>query len=413
MEQKTLHNQRILWIDQLRAIAFFFVVLGHVALPKEVESLIYSFHMPIFFIISGLTLKHEKLEKINPKEFISKQFRNYIIPYLWIAFLMFPLWYVTFQVLSNSKTSIFDAFCRIFECKGNLLFTSNALWFLLVLFFANIIYMFCAKLAKGNQQIMLVLMILLALVGYAEKGIQQIWHFNIAFTAVPLMYLGNRFMAWYNNGGAERIKSTAVYKRIFYIILFIAIGCLSHTLNGRISMTANKFGKSLLLFYITAIFFSLAITLIVIHLPKLSLISYIGKNTLLYLGIHVPIIRLFEHAFPDIFSQYMYSILLALAVYFGLSVVCPIFNSLFPFVCGKPPKPRTVFTRSCKAFITFVCTCVPAAAVFKKLSLLDGTVSSALICSGILLLLCVAFVFVTERFFPVVWLEEKQKATTL
>lgn len=41
-------NGRIVWIEQLRSIAFFFVILGHVALPKDVQSVIYSFHMPFF-----------------------------------------------------------------------------------------------------------------------------------------------------------------------------------------------------------------------------------------------------------------------------------------------------------------------------------------------------------------------------
>lgn len=35
-------KERILWIDQLRGIAMFFVVLGHVALPREMQSYIPS-----------------------------------------------------------------------------------------------------------------------------------------------------------------------------------------------------------------------------------------------------------------------------------------------------------------------------------------------------------------------------------
>lgn len=49
-------NGRIVWIEQLRSIAFFFVILGHVALPKDVQSVIYSFHMPFFSLFPGLRL---------------------------------------------------------------------------------------------------------------------------------------------------------------------------------------------------------------------------------------------------------------------------------------------------------------------------------------------------------------------
>ena len=43
---------RIAWLDQLRAIAMLLVVLGHCALPKDSVKYNYSFHMPLFFMIT-------------------------------------------------------------------------------------------------------------------------------------------------------------------------------------------------------------------------------------------------------------------------------------------------------------------------------------------------------------------------
>ena len=103
-------KERIVWIDQLRAIAMFFVVLGHVALPKEVQSVIYSFHMPLFFIISGLTLNDEKIRRTPMKEYIWNKFQKLMIPYLWMCFAMFPLWYVAYHCLKDIKTGIGGGF---------------------------------------------------------------------------------------------------------------------------------------------------------------------------------------------------------------------------------------------------------------------------------------------------------------
>lgn len=47
---------RIKWIDNARAIGILLVVLGHSLIPASIQTYIYSFHMPLFFFLSGLFL---------------------------------------------------------------------------------------------------------------------------------------------------------------------------------------------------------------------------------------------------------------------------------------------------------------------------------------------------------------------
>lgn len=53
-------KERIKWIDILRAIAIIFVVVGHTLTEGEVQTYFYSFHIPLFFFISGMLLKIKK-----------------------------------------------------------------------------------------------------------------------------------------------------------------------------------------------------------------------------------------------------------------------------------------------------------------------------------------------------------------
>lgn len=66
------------WIDWAKTIGIFLVILGHGGLVNEnIRQVIYSFHMPLFFIISGILYK--------PLSFavtIKKYYRRLIIPYL-------------------------------------------------------------------------------------------------------------------------------------------------------------------------------------------------------------------------------------------------------------------------------------------------------------------------------------------
>lgn len=66
-------KERIVWIDQLRAIAFFTVILGHMIGDRNPFDIwIYSFHMPLFLIISGFNLNFEKMAKTKFLPFLKR-----------------------------------------------------------------------------------------------------------------------------------------------------------------------------------------------------------------------------------------------------------------------------------------------------------------------------------------------------
>ena len=56
----SLGKSRVVWIDQLRGFAFFCVLFSHLNTYSQIKQVIGSFHMPLFFIISGLLLNPER-----------------------------------------------------------------------------------------------------------------------------------------------------------------------------------------------------------------------------------------------------------------------------------------------------------------------------------------------------------------
>lgn len=54
-----MRNQRIQWIDSAKGFGILLVVYAH--LFEFGTSLIYLFHMPLFFILSGITFREESL----------------------------------------------------------------------------------------------------------------------------------------------------------------------------------------------------------------------------------------------------------------------------------------------------------------------------------------------------------------
>lgn len=52
---------RIIWIDIAKGITIILMIMGHSSLPKVCSDFIYAFHMPLFFVSSGMTSEFNSL----------------------------------------------------------------------------------------------------------------------------------------------------------------------------------------------------------------------------------------------------------------------------------------------------------------------------------------------------------------
>ena len=87
----TQSEQRIGNIDTAKGILIILVVIGHVLnfnapATSAIKTWIYSFHMPAFFIISGLLINPEKWERQSFLTFIKHKAYSLLIPYIFIPF---------------------------------------------------------------------------------------------------------------------------------------------------------------------------------------------------------------------------------------------------------------------------------------------------------------------------------------
>jgi acyltransferase len=83
-------GKRILWIDYAKSICIYLVLLGHAHASQPVTDFIYTFHMPLFFFLSGCLFSFEKHP--NFKEFAIKRFKGLMVPYLWINLITYLFW---------------------------------------------------------------------------------------------------------------------------------------------------------------------------------------------------------------------------------------------------------------------------------------------------------------------------------
>lgn len=71
------NSKRNKTFDYMRAIGAILVIVGHAVPYKILGNFIYSFHMPLFFFVSGFVYKKKTIMQT-----IIKKGRYLIIPYL-------------------------------------------------------------------------------------------------------------------------------------------------------------------------------------------------------------------------------------------------------------------------------------------------------------------------------------------
>lgn len=329
-----IHKERIIWIDQLRAVAMLFVVFGHVAIDKEAIKYIYSFHMPLFFIISGMTHRPNKFNTYI--DLIKDKAQKLLLPYLLMNLLMFPVWILNFKIIKVSSTSLVEVFKGIFYANSNIYTApSNATWFLIILFLVEVVFYGLERFFQHNDRMLVLAAGIMGVAAYAESkdkaGYTGPGHIELVMTAIVFYLIGYMFIK-----NLDQVKTFMAKRKNYFmtVIILLLVGLYFSDNNARVSFNGNDFG-SILYFYIVAISLSVVCILLVMKLPYIKLLTYIGQNTIAYVGFHIPMIRFMERSHPIFKENHLYAIGLAICVYFALIPFIVFINRFLPFIVGK------------------------------------------------------------------------------
>ena len=165
----TISQKRVEWLDILKGIAIILVVLGHLPCvngrASTCNTLIYSFHMDLFFCISGYTACLSFSHNPSVRKFIWKRILTLLIPYLtWCIFrnFFFDVW---------DWNSAKNAFYVIWAGLGSM-------WFIPALFVTQMVFVAYVVLTGKNatryRQLMVFILITLGMLAYHRLGCRYI-----------------------------------------------------------------------------------------------------------------------------------------------------------------------------------------------------------------------------------------------
>ena len=294
-----VENKREINIDVLKGLGIIFVMLGHmvgIGFYEDIYVYIYSFHMPLFFFISGY-LKYKKRSSISVLENIKKSVKRILIPYfilltISILFTETVMAYIYFGevfVIPLDWVEVLQAYFLAGGFLENIPCQNFPLWYLPLFFIATIIFDLFVRNKKVEKFLPIIVLILIAISVPFQNLIpgRPAFHINVLPVGLAFMELGYLFNKY--------IKNEKVPDLVAYVCLFI--GILVASVNGGNISEINN-----VIYYVGAvcsIYFFYSIT----KNNNNKLLAYIGKNSLIIYGLHALIFSTFVYTFISTFFK--------------------------------------------------------------------------------------------------------------
>ncbi|MBC1233402.1 acyltransferase family protein [Listeria booriae] len=308
--------KRLNWIDNLRGLGMILVVWAHMNIPFALETIIYSFHMPLFFFISGYLYKKNNA---TFKEVLTKKATGLLIPYFFFATLSLPFG-IAISIFRGESWSIMGSFMNYFYLDGSVGWNSP-IWFLIVLFLIEISYFLIDRI-KGYNSMFIVLCFVIGYV-FSNTRMEFPLGLNIVFYGLVFYYIGqvlnvNNILGWLFVN-KFRVMAT--------LVLCIGLNVLfGFVLNSRVSIYHNELGNYLW-FYIAAISACLALFILFKGSPSYRILTFIGTNSIVIMSTHY----FFKYGFDVADSFVTYGLLTQ-----ERSLWISIMETVFILICSIP-----------------------------------------------------------------------------
>lgn len=280
-----MKNKRIEYLDTAKGILILLVIFGHlykiniinfedvsvkVPIYYNIREWIYTFHVPAFFIITGLLLNNDKLIDSSFIEFLKKKIKSLLIPYVILEIIAAI---VQMFLHGSEYFNIKDALYALIILRNPTIVN----WFVLALFFSELLFWCCLKTKRKWYLVLFIMYSILGTVLLNDIGYYVDFVCRI-LVGTSFIIIGN----WMKKKYIEINKVT---------VIFVSVVC---------SLLCSYYSHNIDLYYcnignpIIYIIGSVSGSVLVLSISKMiniSLLKYIGKNSLIILGTHQLIIN--------------------------------------------------------------------------------------------------------------------------
>ena len=207
--EKKKEHLRLTYVDTCKFICILLVMYAHARRNGDVISYLYSFHLPIFFFLNGLTLNIRDDDTLG--SFLERKIKGYLLPIFFLGLMSITI-DIGFRYGAHQEVSwkfLVDSLVGLYEQKR-----MYPLWFVAALFVSDILFFLCYLAGKGKliyTSLGSILVLTLAILfnkyfNYYNRKIM--WNLDTALFGAFFVYLGWLF----NHPKLYKIRSLLLKK---------------------------------------------------------------------------------------------------------------------------------------------------------------------------------------------------------
>lgn len=311
-------KERLYWLDAAKGLGILLVVLGHIwETDRPASVLIYSFHVPFFFIISGILLEFTQVKKRAWSSIIKSRLCRLIVPYLVFEAIFIGV----YALRSHMDFGAFEGGVW----RGLLLDPQNTpLWFLAVLFVAELFLILLLKLEDSGR-----LAAVAGAVCYLAALVLGDRLPGSAAVAGRCMMAAAFLALGYFTGELVRKKDLPLYVLLPLLAADMALALF----NGKVGIYKLTYHNPLI-FSICAAAGSY-ILLFLLKKTRIRGLEIIGRNTVAILGLHIIVLRIWQEVLGFDTESWYGGVLALAAVTLSLVAVGEILRRTVPKLIGE------------------------------------------------------------------------------
>lgn len=342
-------EKRLDYLDMVKGIGIILVVIGHSTYVAEgVLTWLASFHMPLFFMVSGMLFCHKDSTGEPFFPYMKRRFCGTMIPYFWFSLIYIGVdyYYLYAHPEIMSQAFIDNALLQVVS-----LFGISVLWFLPAIFFGELLLYFirkhCAHWLTG--------LLAAAFAFVPDLGMGLLQRTIKMEDSYTLTWLGNLIMAFLRIFPAVTFLIMGYY--MYYLLERLHISRLMEILlgtglmllnaaaafaNGRVDLHFMVFNNTFL-FFLGAFSAVLGLILLCRMKKPVWILGFFGANSLIIMLTHLDC-QLMSTAirfaagmnqFIIHAKDYVFQFNLYLALFLGELALIFLINRYFYFLIGK------------------------------------------------------------------------------
>ncbi len=369
-------KKRLDYLDMTKGLGMILVLIGHLqgdsifTFSPYIQPLcvfIFSFHMPMFFIVSGILLAIKNDEVKPLKEVAKSRFRGIMIPYLW-----FSLFYliVVVAALIKGEIAVQTLYLNIWYVISG--YGMNVLWFLPALYLGELLFILLRRRIRDHIPFITVVVLSNAIVyflsyfvgiakyptPFAERmhdlitvilrPILVCGFISIGYYTHKLLRKGSQIGDFFNKPELNEKGKVSFKYRAAYIVLGLMLFGLCFGLfrvNNGIDFRSLAF-RNVFFFFVCALSGSFGMISLCKGLPRIPLFCYWGIGSLIFMATHnSQTVLTFSLKTAMYVNQYLtrargyicYAIVIVIITAYSTFMIWLI-RRFFPFIIGKPFK---------------------------------------------------------------------------